>query len=42
MRLFVVTKGQKFLQTANADLARSLATVQWNLEVQVLCDPLYK
>ncbi|KAK7844340.1 golgin candidate 2 [Quercus suber] len=35
MRLFVVTKGQKFLQTANADLARSLATVQWNLEVQV-------
>lgn len=34
----VVTKVKKFLQTANADLARSLATVQWNLEAQVWWD----
>lgn len=31
----VITKGENWLQTANADLARSLATVQWNLEVEV-------
>ncbi|KAB1212307.1 Golgin candidate 2 [Morella rubra] len=30
-----VTKAQKFLQTANVDLARSLAAAQWNLEAQV-------
>lgn len=31
----MVTKAQKFLQTANVDLARSLAAAQWNLEAQV-------
>ena len=32
---FLSTKGEKLLQTVNAELARILATAQWNLEVEV-------